>query len=75
MMSNKAFDYRTLMQWQVLTNFIALKNIQKKKGVISLNPLEVSRLLQTPLQTLKSLILVYQTFVSFQIPHSVRFFC
>jgi hypothetical protein len=47
---------------------------EKKIGVISLNPHELSRLLQTPLQTSKALTLVYQTRICFQFPPSVRVF-
>jgi hypothetical protein len=45
-----------------------------KKGVISLNPHELSRLLQTPIRSSKALTLVYQTRICFQFPHSVRVF-
>jgi hypothetical protein len=37
-------------------------------GVILLDPFEISHFLQTLLQSLKYLTLVYRTFVSFQIP-------
>jgi hypothetical protein len=47
---------------------------KKKERVISLNLPKILRFLQALIQSLKSLTLMYRTFVSFQISHYVKIF-